>query len=64
LKEPSFARKASGLKHFREIGSDRKRMYLKAFPKRFERLKQRLEMVKVLSTAKRALSASITTHVE
>jgi len=48
LKEPSFARKASGLKHFREIGSDRKRMYLKAFPRRFERLKQHLEIVKVL----------------
>jgi len=48
LKTPSFAKRASGLKHFREIGSDRKRTYLKAFPKRFDKLKQHLEIVKVL----------------
>ncbi len=47
LKSCEFARKASGLKHFREIGSDRKRMYLKALPRRFNKLKPFLELAKV-----------------
>ncbi|BES81034.1 hypothetical protein PABY_06010 [Pyrodictium abyssi] len=51
LKSRSFQRATTWVKHFRELGSDRKRTYLAAFPRRFEKTKTLLELARVcLST--------------
>ena len=47
LKSGRFLKAAKWLKHFREIGSDRKSSYLSTFPKRFEKLKPFLDIVRI-----------------
>jgi len=39
LKDSKFLRVSKWLKHFREIGSDRKKAYLTLIPRRFEKVK-------------------------
>jgi len=47
LKSSRFLRACKWVKHFREIGSDRKSSYLSAFPKRFEKLRPFLDIVRI-----------------
>jgi len=47
LKTASFLRATRWVRHFREIGSDRKRAYLSLIPKRLEKVKPFLEIIKI-----------------
>ena len=47
LKRSDFLKAAKWVKHFREIGSDRKRFYLSTFPKRFRKLKPFLDITRI-----------------
>jgi len=46
LKHPTFSRITSMLKYYREIGGGKKRSYIRAFPRRYMKLKPYLEIVK------------------
>jgi len=52
LKSRSFQRASTWAKHFRELGSYRKRTYLAAFPRRFEKTKMFLELARVCPNAR------------
>jgi len=47
LKTRRFARATAWIKHFRELGSDKKRQYLTTFPRRFRKVREYLELVKI-----------------
>lgn len=47
LKDGRFLRVSKWLKHFREIGSDRKKVYSTLLPRRFEKVKPLLDVVKI-----------------
>jgi len=47
LKHPAFSRITSMLKYYREIGGGKKRSYIRAFPRRYMKLKPYLEVVKI-----------------
>lgn len=47
VKSRAFGRACSGLKHFRRVGSDRKARYLDFFRRRYAKLKNLLEVVKI-----------------
>ncbi len=50
LKSKRFSRACSMLKHFRRIGSDRKKQYMKTFIKRYQsKIKNIVEVVKVFN---------------
>ncbi|MHC1628001.1 MAG: hypothetical protein ACXQTI_04115 [Candidatus Nezhaarchaeales archaeon] len=47
LKDGRFLKVSKWLKHFREIGSDRKKAYLSLLPRRFEKVESLLDVVKI-----------------
>ena len=47
LKDSTFLKATKWIKHFREIGSDRKKTYLSLFPRRFEKVKSSLDVVRI-----------------
>lgn len=49
MKNPAFSRTTSMLKHYREVGSDRKRSYIRAFPRRYFKIRCYLEIARVLT---------------
>jgi len=47
LKNRDFDRATTWVRHFREIGSDRKKRYLSTLPRRFKKIKQFLELSRI-----------------
>ncbi len=56
LKRGVLVVKASALKHFRRVGSDRKRIYLEALPRRLSKIVPHLDIVRVYIYGENSLS--------
>ncbi len=50
LKSSNFIKNAKNFKHFRELGSDRKKQYMRLFPRRLERIQYMLEVIRIYTS--------------
>jgi len=57
LKSQGFSTIASTLKHYRKIPSSRKRSYIKAFPRRYFKLYNRIEIARIYTYGSSTIKA-------